>query len=153
MAPSSGLPQRPHVHRTAGQSTAVSGPVPTHRRITHCLNGMAAFGLADKDKKTYTVTAVRQLVGQGKLGLDDRLANYVDGVPRGDRIALRQMARMLHGLYNYFASLRFQQAYIAGTPPFQRPGNCSDTCSPSGGTASAGKSLPDSVTTCSCRHG
>jgi len=63
---------------------------------------MAAFGLADKDNKTFTVTAVRQLVGQGKFGLDDRLANYVDGVPQGDRIALRQLARMLRGRYNYF---------------------------------------------------
>jgi D-alanyl-D-alanine carboxypeptidase len=63
--------------------------------------------------KTFTVTAVLQLADQGKLGLDDPIAEFVDGVPLGDRITLRQLARMQSGLFNYSASPEFQQAMFA----------------------------------------
>ena len=63
--------------------------------------------------KTFTVTAVLQLADQGKASLDDPIANYVDGIPQGDQITLRQLARMQSGLYNYSDSWAFQQAYIA----------------------------------------
>lgn len=53
------------------------------------------------ETKTFTVTAVLQLADQGKVGLDDPVAKYVDGVPQGERITLRQLARMQSGLYNY----------------------------------------------------
>jgi len=60
--------------------------------------------------KTFTVTAVLQLVDQGKLKLDDPIAKYVNGVPKGDQITLRQLARMQSGLHNYSATERFHQA-------------------------------------------
>ena len=60
-----------------------------------------AFGVADKNTrapmkadfysrigsvtKTFTVTAVLQLADQGKLSLDDPIAEFVDGVPLGDK--------------------------------------------------------------------
>jgi D-alanyl-D-alanine carboxypeptidase len=88
-----------------------------------------AFGVADKTSrapmktdfysrigsvtKTFTVTAVLQLADQGKLGLDDPIAEFVDGVPLGDRITLRQLARMQSGLFNYSASPEFQKAMFA----------------------------------------
>ena len=88
-----------------------------------------AFGVADKTArtpmksdfysrigsvtKTFTVSAVLQLADQGKLGLDDAIAEFVDGVPLGDRITLRQLARMQSGLFNYTASPEFQQAMFA----------------------------------------
>ena len=88
-----------------------------------------AFGVADKTSrvpmktdfysrigsvtKTFTVTAVLQLADQGKLGLDDPIARFVDAVPSGDRITLRQLARMQSGLFNYSASPAFQQAMFA----------------------------------------
>jgi D-alanyl-D-alanine carboxypeptidase len=88
-----------------------------------------AFGVADKTTrdpmktdfysrigsvtKTFTVTAVLQLADQGKLGLDDPIAEFVDGVPLGDRITLRQLARMQSGLFNYSASPEFQKAMFA----------------------------------------
>jgi D-alanyl-D-alanine carboxypeptidase len=88
-----------------------------------------AFGVADKTTrepmkadfysrigsvtKTFTVTAVLQLVDQGKLRLDDPIAEFVDGVPLGDKITLRQLARMQSGLFNYSASPEFQQAMFA----------------------------------------
>jgi D-alanyl-D-alanine carboxypeptidase len=60
--------------------------------------------------KTFTVTAVLQLVDQGKLRLDDPIARYVDGVPRGGEITLRELARMQSGLHNYSAVEAFQKA-------------------------------------------
>jgi D-alanyl-D-alanine carboxypeptidase len=88
-----------------------------------------AFGVADKTTrapmktdfysrigsvtKTFTVTGVLQLADQGKLGLDDPIAKFVDGVPRGDKITLRQLARMQSGLFNFTESTAFQQAMFA----------------------------------------
>ncbi|HYJ57506.1 MAG TPA: serine hydrolase domain-containing protein, partial [Mycobacterium sp.] len=76
-----------------------------------------AFGVADKATgapmktdfyhrigsvtKTFTVTGVLQLADEGKLGLDDPIAKFVDGVPQGDKITLRQLARMQSGLANF----------------------------------------------------
>ncbi|MEU8471096.1 serine hydrolase domain-containing protein [Streptomyces sp. NPDC029006] len=76
-----------------------------------------SFGVADKstgrrmtpdmytrigsETKTFTVTALLQLVDRGKLGLDDPIGKYVDGVPNGDKITLRQLAGMRSGLFNY----------------------------------------------------
>ncbi|KRQ24441.1 MULTISPECIES: serine hydrolase [Mycobacteroides] len=59
--------------------------------------------------KTFTVTAVLQLVDEGKVGLDDPIAKYVDKVPGGDEITLRQLARMQSGLFNYSMSLVFNR--------------------------------------------
>jgi len=87
------------------------------------------FGVADKttgapmnadmysrigsETKTFTVTAVLQLADQGKLGLDDPIGKYIAGVPGGNQITLRELARMQSGLYNYSASTAFQQAMFA----------------------------------------
>lgn len=63
--------------------------------------------------KTFTVTAVLQLVDEGKVGLDDPIAKYVDGVPSGDQITLRQLADMRSGLCNYTATDSFREALFA----------------------------------------
>ncbi|WRZ88683.1 serine hydrolase [Streptomyces sp. NBC_01007] len=76
-----------------------------------------SFGLADKssgqqmspnlymrmgsETKTFTVTALLQLVDQGKVGLDDTIDQYIGGVPNGDKITLRELAGMRSGLFNY----------------------------------------------------
>ncbi|MFD3540349.1 serine hydrolase domain-containing protein [Streptomyces sp. NPDC058662] len=85
-----------------------------------------AFGVADKatgtpmttdlysrigsETKTFTVTALLQLVDDGKVGLDDPIGTYVDGVPNGDRITLRELAGMRSGLFNYSADEGFFKA-------------------------------------------
>jgi D-alanyl-D-alanine carboxypeptidase len=51
--------------------------------------------------KTFTVTAILMLADQGRLGLDDPIDRYVEGVPSGDQITLRQLAAMRSGLYDY----------------------------------------------------
>lgn len=51
--------------------------------------------------KSFTVSAVLMLADEGRLGLDDPISTYVDGVPNGDQITLRQLADMRSGLANY----------------------------------------------------
>ena len=36
--------------------------------------------------KSFTTTAILQLVDQGRIGLDDPIGTYVSGVPNGDLI-------------------------------------------------------------------
>ncbi|MFD7030137.1 serine hydrolase domain-containing protein [Streptomyces sp. NPDC059917] len=85
-----------------------------------------SFGVADKatgqkmardlymrigsETKTFTVTALLQLVDQGKVKLDDTIDTYVSGVPNGDKITLRQLAEMRSGLFNYSADEGFYKA-------------------------------------------
>ncbi|WP_328739583.1 beta-lactamase family protein [Streptomyces erythrochromogenes] len=87
-----------------------------------------AFGVADEstgmpmspglntrigsETKTFTVTALLQLVDDGKVGLDDPIGKYVDGVPNGDRITLRELAGMRSGLFNYSADEDFGRAFL-----------------------------------------
>ncbi|WP_405915256.1 serine hydrolase domain-containing protein [Streptomyces sp. NBC_00728] len=83
----------------------------------HQAGYVRSFGLADKssgrqmspnlymrigsETKTFTVTALLQLVDQGKVGLDDTIDQYVGGVPNGDKTTLRELAGMRSGLFNY----------------------------------------------------
>jgi D-alanyl-D-alanine carboxypeptidase len=51
--------------------------------------------------KTMTATVVLQLVDEGKITLDDRLDQYVPGVPNGDRITVRQVLGMTAGIADF----------------------------------------------------
>ncbi|MEV6839299.1 serine hydrolase domain-containing protein [Streptomyces sp. NPDC051133] len=65
------------------------------------------------ETKTFTVTALLQLVDRGKARLDDPIGRYVDGVPGGNRITLRQLAEMRSGLFNYSEDPGFFKALTA----------------------------------------
>ncbi|RVW02744.1 serine hydrolase domain-containing protein [Rhodococcus xishaensis] len=89
-------------------------------------NYVRALGVADKTlstpmktdfysrigsvTKTFVVTGVLQLVDEGLVALDDPISMYVEGVPSGDEITLRQLAGMQSGLPNYTANAEFQNA-------------------------------------------
>ncbi|RWD84335.1 serine hydrolase [Mesorhizobium sp.] len=51
--------------------------------------------------KTMTAAVIVQLVQEGKLGFDDLISKYVQGVPNGDKITIRQLLKMRSGLYNF----------------------------------------------------
>ncbi|MFJ1868141.1 serine hydrolase domain-containing protein [Streptomyces sp. NPDC088097] len=90
-----------------------------------------AFGVADtatkrpmatdlymrigSETKTFTVTALLQLVDEGKAALDDPIGKYVSGVPNGQKISLRELAGMRSGLFNYSADEAFFKA-LTGDP-------------------------------------
>lgn len=51
--------------------------------------------------KTFTGTAILQLVDQGRIRLSDPISQYVDGVPSGDVITLDLLGKMRSGLPDY----------------------------------------------------
>ncbi|MEV7028232.1 serine hydrolase domain-containing protein, partial [Kitasatospora sp. NPDC093558] len=89
---------------------------------------LKSFGVADKtagtpmdpslhlrigsETKTFTATAVLRLVDQGKVGLDDPISKYVDGVPGGDGITVRQLGEMRSGLFPYSSDPDFVNTLI-----------------------------------------
>ncbi len=63
--------------------------------------------------KTFTATAVLQLAEAGSVGLDDPIDRYVDGVPGGETITVRQLATMRSGLPDYLENEEFDTAVAA----------------------------------------
>lgn len=63
--------------------------------------------------KTFTGTAIMQLVEQGKISLSDTIDRYVPGVPNGDRITLKMLANMTSGVASYTRSTQFVDTYFA----------------------------------------
>ena len=57
--------------------------------------------------KTFTGTLLLQVADEGLLSLDDTIDRYVEGVPNGDKITLRQMADMTSGIANYSETEQF----------------------------------------------
>ena len=51
--------------------------------------------------KTFTISLLLQAADEGLLSLDDTIDRYIEGVPNGDKITLRQMADMTSGVANY----------------------------------------------------
>ena len=88
-----------------------------------------AFGVRDKmtrrpmstdlymrigsETKTFTVTALVQLVHQRKVRLDDSISKYVAGVPDGNAITLRELAEMRSGLFDYLSNPAFLRAWFS----------------------------------------
>jgi D-alanyl-D-alanine carboxypeptidase len=82
--------------------------------------------------KSFVATVVLQLVGEGRLGLDDTLERWLPGlVPGGERITVRELLQHTSGLYNYTDDLpepprRFRPrqlvAIAAGHKPLFPPG-------------------------------
>ncbi|GAA3306977.1 hypothetical protein GCM10020295_64640 [Streptomyces cinereospinus] len=118
-----------------------------------------SYGVADKESgrrmspdlymrigsetKTFTVTALLKLVDEGKVGLDDTIGEYVDGVPDGGEITLRQLAGMRSGLYNYSEDEDFFKALTSDPPSGPSPrGNCWTTPSSTRCCSSPARSSP-----------
>ena len=57
--------------------------------------------------KTFVAVATLRLVDQGKLKLDDTLATWIDGIPNGDRITIRQLLGMRSGIYDFTSDEHF----------------------------------------------
>ena len=136
-ATSSAEASAPLAGTAATQLDAAIGQVMTEASIPGAIVGIwgpagdyvRAFGVADKATrapmqtdfysrigsvtKTFTVTAVLQLVDQGKLQLDDPISKYISGVPSGDQITLRELAQMQSGLLTFDNVEQFANSYIA----------------------------------------
>jgi D-alanyl-D-alanine carboxypeptidase len=110
----------------AAELTATISEVLSQTTITGAIVGVwqegqpdyvQAFGVQDTDTgeamtpdlymrigsntKSFTTTAILQLVDQGRIGLDDPVEMYVPDVPNGGEITIRQLGMMRSGLFNY----------------------------------------------------
>jgi D-alanyl-D-alanine carboxypeptidase len=65
--------------------------------------------------KSFIATVVLQLVGEGKLSLDDAVDHWLPGaVPNGKTITVRQLLGHRSGLYDYLSDPRVLKPYLAG---------------------------------------
>jgi D-alanyl-D-alanine carboxypeptidase len=63
--------------------------------------------------KTFTATAILQLVDQARLSRDDHLSMFVPGVDNGDRITIRQVLDMTSGIYDFTHDARVGKRFYA----------------------------------------
>jgi D-alanyl-D-alanine carboxypeptidase len=66
--------------------------------------------------KTFTGTAILQLVDEGRIRLSDPISRYVDGIPSGDAITLDLLGRMRSGLADYTESEAFLDRVYTESP-------------------------------------
>lgn len=80
----------PYVRAFGVQDTATGEPMTTdlYMRI-------------GSNTKAFVVTSILILADWGELDLDDPIGLYVEDVPNGDQITLRQLAQMRSGLFSY----------------------------------------------------
>ncbi|MDX3581305.1 beta-lactamase family protein [Streptomyces europaeiscabiei] len=89
------------------RATGVADTV-TRRRMT-----TDQFMRIGSETKTFTVTALLELVDDHLIRLDDQISRYVRGVPNGARITLRHLAEMRSGLFPYSADSDFARALLS----------------------------------------
>src|ERR671934_1466743 len=63
--------------------------------------------------KTFIGTLVLQLVGEGKLGLDDPIQRWAPEVPNARHITVRELLNMSSGLYEYFDDRQWAQQAVS----------------------------------------
>jgi len=63
--------------------------------------------------KTFVTAVVMQLVDEGRLSLDDRLAAYLPDYPRAGRITIRELLGHTSGVYDYFENPAYNRQVFA----------------------------------------
>ncbi|OLB66088.1 MAG: serine hydrolase [Actinobacteria bacterium 13_2_20CM_2_72_6] len=97
--------------------TGVQGQVRDGDRVSRARSGVAdlrtgapmpldGYFRMGSDTKTFVSVVVLQLVGEGRIGLDDPVARWLPGVITGNgndgrRITVRQVLQHTSGIYNY----------------------------------------------------
>jgi D-alanyl-D-alanine carboxypeptidase len=64
--------------------------------------------------KAFVTTLLVRLAQEGRLGLDEPIADYVPNVPDGDAITLRELANMTSGIADVFGNEEFTFDYLTG---------------------------------------
>jgi D-alanyl-D-alanine carboxypeptidase len=72
--------------------------------------------------KTFVGALLMQLAGERKLSLDDKVSQYLEGVPNGDTMTLRQVADMTSGVASYTADPAFLKALFSNPERRWKPG-------------------------------
>lgn len=80
---------------------------------THKPMAVDSYVRIGSETKTFTVTALLELVDRHRVRLDDPISRYVPGVPNGRNITLRQLAEMRSGLFPYTSDADFQHDLLS----------------------------------------
>jgi D-alanyl-D-alanine carboxypeptidase len=67
--------------------------------------------------KSFTGNLVLQLVSEGKVGLDDHISKWIEGVPNGDEITIRQLLNHTSGLADAFTDPSVQAMILDECTP------------------------------------
>jgi D-alanyl-D-alanine carboxypeptidase len=65
--------------------------------------------------KTFVATVMLQLVGEGRLRLDDPVARWFPAIPDADRITVRMLLQHTSGLFDYLGDDQVGAAVLAGS--------------------------------------
>lgn len=84
-------PQGTFVSATGVSDLATGAPLKTDMQ----------FKLASQ-AKAFTANIILQLIGEGKISLEDHISRWVAGVPGGDQITIRELLNMTSGLSTGF---------------------------------------------------
>ncbi len=60
--------------------------------------------------KTFTAAAILKLVDEGALSLEDTVNQYIDGIPNGELITIRQLLNHTSGLFDLLNDQEFMRA-------------------------------------------
>jgi D-alanyl-D-alanine carboxypeptidase len=63
--------------------------------------------------KTFVAVAALRLVDQSKLKLDDTLATWIEGIPNGDKITIRELLGMRSGIFDFTSDPKFLADFTA----------------------------------------
>ncbi|MEU5980371.1 serine hydrolase domain-containing protein [Streptomyces sp. NPDC047315] len=119
--------------RDGGAPGALAGVVQADGKVRHYTSGVGNLATGAKvprdgsirigsNTKAFTATVVLQLVGEGKVGLDEPVETYLPGLLRGDgidgrNITVRQLLQHTSGLPEYLD----QQAALADPHRYFEP--------------------------------
>jgi D-alanyl-D-alanine carboxypeptidase len=73
------------------------------------------------ETKTFTATAVLQLVEAGKVGFEDPISKYLKGVPDGSSITVRELGEMRSGLVDFTDNATWEAEYLAAPSRYWAP--------------------------------
>jgi len=71
--------------------------------------------------KTFAVTVILELVDEGKLGLDQKLATWFPEIPGSNEITVRELCNMTSGIFNYSEDQAFMKVYTEDPSKVWRP--------------------------------
>lgn len=99
---------------SSGYWNGASGKADLHNNIDMQACNILRVG---STVKTFTATTVLMLAEDGKLDLDDKISDYLQGdvinkIENADKATIRQLLQHSSGIYNYIQNLHFQTASL-----------------------------------------
>ena len=106
--------------RLPGVSIAISGPRGSYERAYGRRESSTGVPLRLSDRvriasitKSFVATAVLEQVQRGRVSLSAKLSRWVNGIPNGSRITVRELLSMRSGLYDYTSDPAWNRRFNA----------------------------------------